>query len=363
MTTIKAAICREFGKPLTIENIEIGKPSAGEILVDVKACAICHSDISYAEGAWGGDLPAVYGHEAAGIVLAVGDGVTNVARGDHVVVTLIRSCGHCHYCNQGSRVMCEEVFPLDRASPISAADGEPLVQAMRTGAFAEKVLVHESQAVPIPRDMPFAEASLLACGVITGYGAVVNTAKVRPGHTVAVVGCGGVGLNSIQGAAIAGASQVVAIDLDDGKLEAARDFGATYTVNPARENAAEIVRGLTENRGVDFVFVTVGAKAAFDRAFDYITKNGSVVVVGMPASGVMAEYDPGTLAAWNQKILGSKMGETVIAIDIPELVGHYQAGRLKLDELVTDRYPIEQINEAIAAVNAGKALRNVIVFE
>lgn len=362
MTVIKAAICREFGKPLTIEEIGIGKPGPAEVLVDVKACAICHSDISYAEGAWGGALPAVYGHEAAGIVAAVGSEVEGFKKGDHVVVTLIRSCGHCHYCNQGSRVMCEEVFPLDRESPIAAGDGSPLVQAMRTGAFAEKVIVHASQIVQIPRDMPFAEASLLACGVITGYGAVVNTAKVRPGQAVAVVGCGGVGLNAVQGAAIAGASTIVAIDLDDGKLEAARSFGATHAVNPARERARDIIRELTEGRGVDFVFVTVGAKPAFDRAFDYITKNGSVVVVGMPASGVMAEYDPGTLAAWNQKIVGSKMGEATIAVDIPELVEHYRAGRLKLDELVTARYPLEQINEAIAAVNAGKALRNVIVF-
>lgn len=362
MTVIKAAICREFGKPLSIEEIEIGRPGPGEVLVDVKACAICHSDISFAEGAWGGTLPAVYGHEAAGVVAAVGAGVEGFGNGDHVVVTLIRSCGHCHYCNQGSRVMCEEVFPLDRDSPITTHDDTPLVQAMRTGAFAEKVVVHQSQIVKLPKDVPFAEASLLACGVITGYGAVVNTAKVRPGHAIAVVGCGGVGLNSIQGAAIAGASMIVAIDLDDGKLEAARSFGATHAINPAREKASEIIRELTASRGVDFVFVTVGAKPAFDRAFDYITKNGSVVIVGMPPSGVMAEYDPGTLAAWNQKIVGSKMGEATIAVDIPELIEHYRAGRLKLDELVTARYPLEQINEAIAAVNAGKALRNVIVF-
>ncbi|TWG96870.1 Zn-dependent alcohol dehydrogenase [Mesorhizobium sp. J18] len=361
-TTIKAAICREFGKPLIIENIRIAPPGPGEVMVDIKACAICHSDISYAEGAWGGDLPAVYGHEAAGVVSQVGTGVTDFKNGDHVVVTLIRSCGGCHYCMQGSRVMCEEVFPLDQKSPLSDATGEAYVQAMRTGAFAEKVVVHESQLVAIPGDMPFAEASLLACGVITGFGAVVNTARVKPGHHVAVVGCGGVGLNSIQGAAIAGAGTIVAIDLSDSKLEAARRFGATHTVNPAKSDAAAEIKAFTAGRGVDFVFVTVGAKPAFDRAFDYITKNGSVVVVGMPPTGVLAEYDPGTLAAWNQKILGSKMGEATIATDIPQLVEHYRAGRLKLDELITGRYPLGEINQAIAAVNDGKALRNVIVF-
>ncbi|HSO47435.1 MAG TPA: alcohol dehydrogenase catalytic domain-containing protein, partial [Rhizobiaceae bacterium] len=169
------------------------------MLVDVKACAICHSDISFAEGAWGGTLPAVYGHEAAGIVEKVGRGVKNVEPGDHVVVTLIRSCGDCHYCNQGSQVMCEEVFPLDKAGPIHSAAGEELHQAMRTGAFAEKIVVNHSQMVKIPSKRPFASASLLACGVITGFGSVVNTAHVKPGQTVAVVGCGGVGLNAIQG--------------------------------------------------------------------------------------------------------------------------------------------------------------------
>ncbi|MCV0397586.1 MAG: zinc-binding dehydrogenase [Rhizobiaceae bacterium] len=331
-------------------------------MVDLRACAICHSDISYAEGAWGGPLPAVYGHEAAGVVSRVGPGVESLRPGDHVVATLIRSCGTCHYCGRGSRVMCEEVFPLDEIGPLTAAGGERLVQSMRTGAFAEKIVVHESQAVAVPADMPFASACLLACGVITGYGAVANTAKVRQGQTVAVVGCGGVGLNSVQAAAIAGASTIVALDLSADKLEAARAFGATHAFNPANADTAAAIMALTENRGVDFVFVTVGAKAAFEGAFSYLTKNGAVVIVGMPPSGVFASYDPGTMAAWNQKILGSKMGEAVIAHDIPMLVEHYRAGRLKLDELVSARYPLDRINEAIAAVNEGKALRNVIVF-
>ena len=363
MPVIRAAICRAFGEPLSVEEVTIASPGPGEVLVDVKACAICHSDISYAEGAWGGDLPAVYGHEAAGVVEEVGEGVKTVRPGDHVVVTLIRSCGRCHYCSRDSLVMCEEVFPLDRHSPIGDGRGGSYHQPLRIGAFAEKVLVHESQMSAIPKDIPFAPASLLACGVITGYGAVANTAKVKPGQPVAVVGCGGVGLNSIQAAAILGADPIIAIDLSDYKLEAARRFGATHTVNPSRENAKEAVKALTGRRGVDFVFVTVGAKPAFDRAFDYITKNGAIVVVGMPPSGVMAEYDPGILAAWNQKVLGSKMGEAVISRDIPMLVEHYRAGRLKLDELVTGRYPLEEINAAIASVKEGRALRSVIVFD
>ncbi len=362
MPTAKAAICRAFGEPLSIEEIEIADPGQGEVLVSVRACAICHSDIAFADGAWGGVLPAVYGHEAAGVVEAVGTGVTALSPGDHVVVTLIRSCGECHYCRRQSRVMCEEVFPLDRNPPLRSVNGERYEQAMRTGAFADKVLVHESQIVTIPSDIPFDSASLLACGVITGFGAVANTARLSHDDTVAVIGCGGVGLNSVQAARIAGAPVIVAIDVAPEKLGAARAFGATHTVDPARENAAARVRDLTDGRGVDFVFVTVGAKKALDGAFDYITRNGTVVVVGMPPSGVLAEYDPSTLAAWNQKILGSKMGEADIAKDIPALVDHYRAGRLKLDELITERYPLERINEAIAASKTGKALRNVIVF-
>ncbi|WP_198174398.1 Zn-dependent alcohol dehydrogenase [Mesorhizobium xinjiangense] len=362
MPTIKAAICREFAKPLSIEEIEIADPGPGEVLVDIKACAICHSDIAFAEGAWGGVLPAIYGHEAAGVVEAVGSGVTAFSPGDHVVVTLIRSCGDCHYCRRQSRVMCEEVFPLDRSAPLKSPGGEEYEQAMRTGAFAEKALVHESQIVAVPSDIAFDSASLLACGVITGFGAVANTARVSPGDNVAVIGCGGVGLNAIQAARICGASVIAAIDLSKDKLEAALEFGATHAFDPATEDAAARIKALTDGRGVDFVFVTVGAKKALDGAFDLITRNGAVVVVGMPPSGVLAEYDPATLASWNQKILGSKMGETDIATDIPALIGHYRDGRLKLDELITAPYALEEINEAIAAVKDGKALRNVIVF-
>ncbi len=360
---VKAAVCREFSKPLTIETITLAEPSDGEVEVEVKACAICHSDISYAEGAWGGELPAVYGHEAAGNVSKVGKGVTNVKKGDHVVVTLIRYCGDCHYCNQGSQVMCEAVFPLDKATPIHGARGEPMHQAMRSGAFAEKIVVHHSQMVRVPESLPFASASLLACGVITGYGAVVNTAHVRAGQNVAVVGCGGVGLNAIQGAAHAGAGLIIAIDLSATKLLDARKFGATHGFDPREGGVADRIKALTSGRGVDYVFVTVGAKAAFDGAFDFITKNGAVIVVGMPATGVYAQYDPGTVAAWNQRIMGSKMGEAIVSRDIPALAKAYEKGELKLDELVSKTYPLEQINEAIAEVKSRNVMRNVIVFD
>ncbi len=359
---MKAAVCREFGKPLTIEEVKLAKPRAGEVEVDVKACAICHSDISYADGAWGGTLPAVYGHEAAGIVKSVGKGVTTVKPGDHVVVTLIRYCGDCHYCAKGSQVMCEEVFPLDKKGPIQSPGGEPIEQSMRTGAFAERIVVHHSQMVKVPKSVPFESASLLACGVITGFGAVTNTAHVKSGQTMAVVGCGGVGLNAIQGGVHGGAAKIIGIDIAPSKLKDARKFGATHAVNPLEDDVAAKIMKLTGGRGVDYVFVTVGAATAFKGAFDYIKKNGAVVVVGMPPTGVMSEYDPGTMAAWNQRILGSKMGEAVISRDIPKLVKAYQKGDLKLDELVTKTYALEDINEAISEVKSGKVMRNVIVF-
>lgn len=228
---MKAAICHEFGKPLVIEEIVIDVPQAGELKVKLSACAICHSDIHYMEGAWGGTLPAVYGHEAAGVVEEVGDGVTTVAPGDHVIVSLLRSCGQCHFCKRHETYMCEAKFALDSETRLHTKDGKPIFQGLRTSAFAEAVVVEQSQVVPIPADVRFDSASLLACGVITGLGAVVNTAKVELGSSVLIISTGGVGLNSVQGAVRSGADPIIAVDLSDTKLEAATAFGATHTIN------------------------------------------------------------------------------------------------------------------------------------
>jgi S-(hydroxymethyl)glutathione dehydrogenase / alcohol dehydrogenase len=360
---MKAAVCREFGAPLAVERVRLDPPQAGEVTVRVAACAICHSDITYIQGGWGGALPAVYGHEAAGVVEAVGPGgVGGIARGDHVVVTLIRSCGACRYCAQGQPVLCEATFRLDAEGPIHGADGQAIHQAMRTGAFAERVTVHASQVVAIPKDVPLECASLLACGVITGLGAVLNTARVPAGADVVVVGTGGVGLNSVQAAALSGARTVVALDLSDSKLAAARRFGATHALNPAREDATAAVHQLTHGRGADFVFVTVGAKRAIEQAFPTLARGGAVVIVGMPPDGTEVAFDPVALAARGQRVLGSKMGSARVPVDIPYLVDLYSQGRLKLDELVSGRYPLEEINAAIAGVTRGEALRNVVVF-
>ncbi len=360
---MKAAVCRAFGQPLTIEEVDLAAPRAGEIRVKLAACAICHSDITCAAGGWGGELPAVYGHEAAGIVEEAGLGVTHVHPGDHVVVTLIRSCGQCIECARGAQVLCETVFPLDERSPLTAhAGGQTLVHGLRTGAFAEQVVVEASQAVAIPKDVPLDSAALIACGVLTGLGAVTNTAGVRAGEAVIVIGTGGVGLNSVQGARLVGASPIVALDLAADKREAALRFGATHAFDPRDGDLAAKIKATNHGRLVDWVFVTVGAKPAFDQANGLMKKGGAVVVVGMPPSGVMGSYDPGWLAADCQRIIGSKMGSARIRIDVPRIVDLYQQGRLKLDELISGRYRLEQINEAMASVTRGEALRNVIVF-
>jgi len=361
MSTVKAAVCRAFGKPLSIEDITLADPAPGEVEVKIAACAICHSDISYADGGWGGHLPAVYGHEAAGHITALGAGVTGHAVGDTVLVTLLRACGHCASCATGHPAVCET--PVDSvAAPITGADGTAFEQGLRTGAFAEKVVVDTSQIAKIPADMALDAASILSCGVITGVGAVVNTAGLRPGQSAVVIGAGGVGLNAIQGARIAGASRIVAVDMTTEKLEAAREFGATDGVLATGAkpwNAAKKILG----RGADFVFVTVGAIPAFDTATRYLGTGGRMVMVGMPHSGQKTTYEPVIVAAVAQGMIGSKMGDVVLARDIPWMIDLYRQGRLKLDELVSGRWRLEQINEAIADTRSGAARRNVIVFD
>ena len=358
----KAAVCRAFGAPLTIETVELAEPGPGEVLIRTAACAICHSDIFFFDGAWGGDLPAVYGHEAAGVVEAVGPGVTRLKVGDPVVATLIRNCGFCPACTEGAPVFCEEVFPLDRATPLHDGAGKPIAHGLRTGAFAEHMVVDQSQAIAIPKDVPLDSAALIACGVLTGLGAVVNTAGVKPGSSVVVIGCGGVGLNSIQGARISGASPIIAIDVEAAKLAAAREFGATETINARSEDVAERVKALTQGRKADWVFVTVGVKGAAEQGVSLMKRNGATVLVGMPPSGVTATIDPGWLAADGQRILGSKMGSARPAIDVPKIIQLYREGRLKLDPLISGRYRLESINEALASSRSGAALRNVVVF-
>ncbi|WP_120500863.1 zinc-binding dehydrogenase [Roseovarius sp. EL26] len=360
MQTIKAAVCHEFGQPLVVEDVRLRAPETGEVQVDLEAVAICHSDISYAGGSWGGSLPAVYGHEAAGRVSAIGAGVNGFKVGDPVVVTLIRACGQCPSCGGGRPTGCETSHDGDYG-PLSAADGGKLHQAMACGAFAEKVVVDQSQLVSIPETLAMDLASLLSCGVITGVGAVVNSAGLRPGQDVVVIGAGGVGLNAIQGARIAGARRIVAVDMTEDKLEIAREFGATdgvlATSDKPWRDAKEAI-----GRGADAVIVTVGAVPAYDQAPQYLAGGGRVIMVGMPHVGGTSTYEPVNFAAAGQGMIGSKMGDVVIRRDIPWMIDLYSQGRLKLDELISNRWSLDQINEAIEDTKSGAAKRNVIMF-
>jgi len=359
---MRAAICYEFGKPLVVEEIEIDSPQAGEVLVKTTACAICHSDIHRIRGDWGGSTPIVVGHEGAGIVSQVGAGVTNVQPGNHVVVSLLRSCGRCFYCTIGRPYNCEGKFPLDGTGRLRNKEGVTLIHGLHTAGFAETLLVDQSQVVKVPDDMPLDRACLLACGVVTGLGAVVNTVQVETGSSVVVIGTGGVGLNSVQGAVLSGAARILAVDMLDNKLEAARRFGATHTINAKNEDAVAAVLATTEGRGAEYAFVTVGSSRAISQASRMIRQGGTVVVVGMPsnqdAEFALNAHD----LTYGRTVTGSPMGSTRLSVDVPRLVELYRQGRLKLDELITDRYPLDRINEAIESTERGEALRNVIVF-
>jgi S-(hydroxymethyl)glutathione dehydrogenase / alcohol dehydrogenase len=360
---MRAAVCRAFGEPLVVEDLELDPPRAGEVRVRVAACAICHSDIAFAEGAWGGELPAVYGHEAAGVVEEVGSSVGRVASGDRVVVSLLRSCGRCFFCVREQEHLCEGEFPADREGGLRTRDGEPVLQAMHTASFAEEVVVDQSQLAVVPETLAFDVASLLGCGVVTGIGAVSERAAVPAGASVVVVGTGGVGLNSIQGALLAGADPIVAVDVSPAKREAALLFGATHTLDPAAGDPAEAVRELTGGRGADFVFVTVGRASVIESGLQLVRRGGTLVVVGMPPSDESFRVVAVDLAHDDVRIVGTKVGSARLDVAVPRFVELYEQGLLRLDELISGRYPLDRINDAIADANAGDALRNVIVFE
>lgn len=361
MTRIRAAVCREFNTPLTIEEVDLRAPGMGEVEVEIEAVAICHSDISFWQGGFGGALPAVYGHEAAGTVLSVGDGVVGIKAGDAVCVTLIHACGHCTTCQSGKPTICET--PVDNlgGSPIATPDGEPVFKAMASGSFAEKVVVDQSQLCVIPDDVSKDVASLISCGVITGVGAAVFAADIEVGQDVVVIGAGGVGLNAIQGAKIAGARRIVAVDMLPEKLDVAKEFGATDVVLAEGKPWAEVKKIL--GRGADAVLVTVGVAQVYDQAPRYLGWGGKVVMVGMPHGDKNSSYSPLIMANQGQGIVGSKMGDVVIKRDIPWIIDMYKQGRLKLDELISGRWTLDQINEAIEDTKSGAARRNVIMLK
>jgi Zn-dependent alcohol dehydrogenase len=359
---VKAAVCRAFGAPLTVEELQLAAPEQNEVRIELAASAICHSDVAFAEGAWGGRLPAVYGHEASGVVREVGPGVTEVRVGDRVVVGLVRSCGDCFFCAHAEPHLCEASFPADSRHVLQTEEGEPVAQAMHTAAFAQEVVVDQSQVEIVPESLPLDVASVIGCTVLTGIGAVLDRARVPPEASVVVVGTGGVGVNVVQGAAIAGASTIVALDPSAAKREAATRFGATHAVDPADDPVAA-VHELTAGRGADYVFVTVGRGDVIGAGVAYARRGGTLVVVGMPPSDETLQLVAVDVVHNDLSILGTKIGSGsgLFRDAVARLAALYEDGRLKLDELVSARYPLADINDAIAA--SGDALRNVIVLE
>lgn len=356
---VRAAVCRGTSRALSIEDVILEPPGRDEVRVAVDAVAICHSDVSYIDGHWATDLPAVFGHEAVGRVIEGGVDV-DLRVGTRVVITLVRHCSTCRSCLAGRPATCERVAELGSNPLMRSTSGEDIARGLRCGAFAEQVVVHRSQLVPIDDSLSDAAASLLACGVITGVGAVLHTSDVAVGDSVVVIGCGGVGLNVVQGAVLAGATPIVAIDTSDSKSEVSRRLGASHFASPSE--ASTVVNEATNGRGADHVFVATGAPAALRSAPDLVAVNGSLVIVGMPPDGTSISVDPSSLAAAGQRILGSKMGSCDPSIDIPELVNHARAGRLDLDSLVSGTFALDEIESALEGVRSGSALRNVVVI-
>ncbi len=355
---MKAAVLYEVNKPLVVEDIDIDGPGRGQVLVKTAASGVCHSDLHFIEGLWPYPLPVVLGHEAAGIVERVGEGVTYVQPGDHVVLSFIPWCGSCRYCVTGQPYLCSQ----GPRSSQHLRKGDQQINVFATlSSFAEYVLVAENGLVKIREDVPLDRAALIGCGVMTGVGAAINTAQVKPGSSVAVVGTGGVGLNVIQGCVLAGAGQIIAVDIRDNKLEMARQFGATHTVNASQADPVATVRELTGGEGPDYAFEVIGSTEAIVQAWEMVRRGGQAIVVGMSPLGSKVAIDT-RMFMQEKAIKGCVYGSTRPRVDMPRLIDLYLAGKLKLDELVTRRYPLEGINDAFTAMKNGQVARSVITF-
>jgi len=364
---MKAAICYEAGKPLSVEEVTLDAPAKGEVKIRVAAVAVCHSDLHAIKGELPGKLPGVPGHEVAGYVEEIGEGVTQVKLGDPVVASAVNAgCGHCYHCNVGLRHMCTGInlrAMFEKGGHHINKDGVRLSpMAGPVGGFAEYTVVSQYQLAKVPGDLPMDRACLLACGVMTGFGAVLNRAQVKPLSSVIVVGAGGVGMNAIQAAAHAGAYPIIAVDVRDDKLEMAKTFGATHGINTATEkDPAEATRKLTNGRGADYGFLTVGSIEALRTGFNMLGRRGMMVIIGI-ARGDLSAFHAGEFIGSEKILTGSMMGSTRLDIDVARYAELYQAGEIKLDELIAGHYPLEKINEAIASTDSGGVLRNIITF-
>jgi S-(hydroxymethyl)glutathione dehydrogenase / alcohol dehydrogenase len=360
---VKAAVLQAIPGELVIDEVQIDKPGPHEVLVRTSAAGCCHSDLHFMEGKYPYMTPVVMGHESAGIVEAVGDEVGYVKPGDHVITCLSVFCGQCDFCIAGKPNLCtkERVRRAADASPRLSKDGAPVFQFLELSSFAEQMLVHEGAVVKIRDDMPLDRAALLGCGVTTGLGAVLNTAGVRAGETVAVIGCGGVGLAAVQGAAIAGAGRIIAVDMVDSKLDLARSFGATDAVDAKAADAVGTVMELTAG-GVDHAFEAIGLKVAAEQAFGMLKPGGCATVIGMIPVGQSVEL-PGFAFLAEKKIQGSNMGSNRFRIDMPRYIDMYLQGRLNLDDMISTRIPLEEVNAAFERMRTGEIARDVILFD
>ncbi|MFC6885449.1 MULTISPECIES: alcohol dehydrogenase catalytic domain-containing protein [Actinomadura] len=365
---MRAALLREYGAPLEIAEVEVAAPAAGEVLVRVAASGVCGSDLKAIDGKSPvvTHLPCVLGHESAGTVEAVGPGVASVKPGDRVVVAMNGPCGRCRNCSRGRAHLCGGKARMTAIMGLTAdgttrlsSGGEAVRPYIGIGSFAEKVVVREAMCVKVAEDAALDLLALTACGVVTGVGAVLNTARVEPGSSVLVVGCGGVGLNVLQGAVLAGATTIIAADVVDSKLRLAEEFGATHTVlaDDLPKQVGEIVRG-----GADYAFDVTGVPEVLTKAFASTQPGGTTVMVGSPAPGANLEIPAGQLFG-SRRLMGTQGGDATPARDLPLLADLHRRGRLNLEGLVSERVPLEAVNEAVAHVRSGAVARSVIVFD
>jgi Zn-dependent alcohol dehydrogenase len=364
----QAVVAREIGQPVKVETIEVEAPRRGEVTLRLAACGVCHSDLSATNGTITYPLPLVLGHEGAGVVTAVGEGVTRFAAGDHVVSSFVSMCGRCHYCQTGRPQLCvqslQALYTLPDGTVRTAdATGNPLNVFCGCGVMAEYATVHTDNVVKIDKEMPLQQAALIACGVMTGVGAAVNTAHVAAGSVAVVFGCGGVGLNVLQGCSIAGARMIVAVDTSDSKLELARQFGATHSFNvTGQAQVGKSLYKLTEG-GADYAFDCVGVGAVSEQAWGVLRRGGTAVIVGIAKATDKISLNAQQVAISEKTLTGSYYGSARPQQDFPRLIGLYRAGRLKLDELITRTYSIGEAPRAFADLAAGMEGRGVIVFD
>ena len=360
---MKAAVLREANKPLAIENIQHGDPGPREVLVRTAAAGVCHSDLHFQDGSYPYMLPVVLGHESAGVVAAVGSMVTYVKPGDHVISCLSAFCGHCEHCLTGHMSLCAEpeLLRSPQEPPRLTSNGEGIAQFLHLSSFAEYMLVHEHALVKIRADMPLDRAALIGCAVTTGVGAVIHTAGVEPGSTVAVLGCGGIGLSAVNGAAIAGAGRIIAIDRVPGKLDLATEFGATDIVDAGEVDPVRAVRELTGG-GVHYAFEAIGLAKTVQQAFKMVRRGGTATVIGMVPVGTMVEIHGPELLG-EKKLQGCNMGSNRFRVDMPRFVDFYLQGKLHLDRMISGRIKLEQVNDALEQLKTGEVARNVIIFD